>query len=271
MGEPAWVNEMSVPKVLSIAGTDPSGGAGIQADLKAMSALRAYGLSVITGVVAQSTQGVAGVQQLPAEFVDLQLKTLLADVAPDAVKIGMLTRRDIVDLIRERLPELPNTVLDPVMISTSGHHLLDEDAVASMRLLAREVDLVTPNLAEVALLLELPQAQSVQEARAHALALHGLGSRRVLVKGGHLPGAAVDIYVDEHGIVELEAPRLQTKNTHGTGCTLSSAIAALVPQRDSWLDAVLDAKTYLYQAILSADDLSVGNGKGPVHHFHTLW
>ncbi len=267
----------SVPHVLTIAGSDPSGGAGIQADLKTFSALGAYGCAVLTSLTAQSTRGVTGVHGVPAGFVAEQVGTLLADVRVDATKIGMLGTAAVVKAVTGlvRSGGLGPVVLDPVMVSTAGSRLLDEDAVAAMRELLPHVDAVTPNLPEAAVLLGLDPdaaATDVPGMRQQARDLQGRGAARVLLKGGHAAGQdAVDVWADGDDLHELHAPRVGTGNTHGTGCSLSSAVAALLPQRDSWLAAVGDAKEWLTGALAHADELSVGRGPGPVHHFWQLW
>ncbi|MGW3351459.1 bifunctional hydroxymethylpyrimidine kinase/phosphomethylpyrimidine kinase [Nonomuraea rubra] len=265
----------AVPKVLSIAGTDPSGGAGIQADLKTFSALGAYGMTVVTALVAQTTTGVKGIHEVPAEFVAEQLDTLLADVPADAVKIGMLGNAPLIKAVAAALdtyrPEY--VVLDPVMVAKSGDRLLPADAVAALReTLLPRVHLITPNLPEAADLLGEKPAGSLAEMHGQAQRLRALGARQVLLKGGHLDGeTCVDVLATPEGTVELAAPRVDTKNTHGTGCTLSSAIAALRPRHDDWEGAVRAAKTYLTEALRAADSLHVGHGHGPVHHFHAIW
>jgi hydroxymethylpyrimidine/phosphomethylpyrimidine kinase len=264
-----------IPNVLSIAGTDPSGGAGIQADLKTFSALGAYGMAVVTAVVAQTTTGVSGVLEMEPEWVTAQLDTLLADVRVDAVKIGMLANAGVVDAVAAALERwhLPYVVLDPVMVAKSGDRLLDGDAVTALRdNLVPKVDLITPNLPEAAVLLGEEEASSVGEMRAQAARLLGAGARRVLLKGGHLGGVtSVDVLAGGEVGIELSAPRVATSNDHGTGCTLSSAIAALRPGAPDWLTAVQGAKTYLSGALRAADQLDVGHGHGPVHHFWDLW
>lgn len=261
--------------VLSIAGTDPSGGAGSQADLKTFSALGVYGTSVITALVAQNTRGVAAIHQPPPAFVTAQLDTLFDDVRIDAVKIGMLGTAGVIGAVaaalRRHRPAF--IVLDPVMASTSGDQLLAGDALAVLREeLLPVVDLVTPNLAEAAALLgEDGAAASEREALGQLGRLHRL-CPGVLLTGGHLGGAeSVDLLLVDGTITRLRAPRVATGNTHGTGCTLSAAIAALRPQRPDWAGAVTDAKDYLTGALLAADALDVGRGHGPVHHFHALW
>lgn len=267
------------PVALTIAGSDPSGGAGIQADLKSFSALGAYGMSVIVALTAQSTQGVTGVHAVPADFVKLQLDTVADDVRIDAVKVGMLGTAELADAVasglddlRRRYPGLP-IVVDPVMVSTSGSRLLAEDAVAAVKRVLTRASLATPNLPEAAVLLSEPQASDLDGMVDQALRIRSLGPERVLVKGGHgHPDEATDVFVDADGTVTiLRGRRIDTANTHGTGCSLSSAIAALTPQRDSWLDAVRDAKDWLTGALEHADSLDIGRGPGPVHHFYRTW
>jgi hydroxymethylpyrimidine/phosphomethylpyrimidine kinase len=263
-----------IPNVLTIAGSDPSGGAGIQADLKTFSALGGYGMSVITGLTAQNTLGVRGVSAVPAGFVTDQLDAVFDDVRVDAVKIGMLATTEVIEavaaVLRARRP--PYVVLDPVMVAKGGDRLLAEDAVASLReVLLPLVDLVTPNLPEAADLLGVSEASDEQEMADQAFALAAYGSA-VLLKGGHLGGPdSPDLLLSSSQLVRLSAPRIDTKNDHGTGCTLSSAITCLRPQRPDWHSAVVDAKTYLTEALKAAARLEVGSGHGPVHHFHDWW
>jgi hydroxymethylpyrimidine/phosphomethylpyrimidine kinase len=267
------------PVALTIAGSDPSGGAGIQADLKTFSALGVYGTSVVTALTAQNTQGVTGVHVVPTEFVIQQLETLVADVRLDAIKIGMLANADIVaavaDFLTRRCGQVDCIVLDPVMVATSGDRLLDDDAVQAVRDLMPLASIITPNIAEAAALLDTRAARSLPDMRLHAMALQELGAQRVLIKGHGDDGPdAVDLLLDVDGEALLRAPRVHTVNTHGTGCTLSSALAALRPRRDTWLKAALDAKSYLTAALVAADGLEIGHGPGghgPVHHFHEIW
>jgi len=266
------------PVALTIAGSDPSGGAGIQADLKTFSALGVYGTSVITALTAQNTAGVTGVHVVPTDFVIQQLETLIADVRLDSIKIGMLANADIVAAVGDFLVHHHHdqVVLDPVMVATSGDRLLDDDAVQAVRELMPLVSLITPNIAEAAALLGTRPARTLPDMRLQARALQELGAPRVLIKGGHRDDGpdAVDLLLDVDGQVLLRAPRVATVNTHGTGCTLSSALAALRPQRDSWLEAALDAKSYLTAALKAADVLQIGHSPGshgPVHHFHQIW
>lgn len=265
------------PVALTIAGSDPSGGAGIQADLKTFSALGAYGTSVVTALTAQNTQGVTGVHVVPTEFVIQQLETLVADVRLDAIKIGMLANADIIaavaDFLTRRRGQVDCVVLDPVMVATSGDRLLAPDAVEAIRRLMPLAGLITPNLEEAADLLRTDPATDAPGMLEQARQLVARGARRVLVKGGHLreSSAAVDVFVSPEIEEVLTAGWVRTSNTHGTGCTLSSAIAALRTQRESWLEAVTGAKQWLTGAIAAADVLDVGHGHGPVHHFHRMW
>lgn len=260
-----------IPTALSIAGSDPSGGAGIQADMKTMSALRTYAMSVPTALTSQSTQGVSGVFPVPLEVIRSQLEVLFDDITPDATKIGMLGSGGVIRMVRGFLEKLENVILDPVMVSTSGTALLDEEGVASLRELAPLVDLITPNLAEAAVLLGSEVARSPRQSEEQALALRQQGWQRVLLKGGHFDDQPTDVYADKDGIILLSAQRIHTRNTHGTGCTLSSAIAALRAHQHRWHDAVAMAKAYLNGALQGADKLKVGSGTGPLHHFHAMW
>jgi hydroxymethylpyrimidine/phosphomethylpyrimidine kinase len=263
------------PNVLTIAGTDPSGGAGIQADLKTFSALGAYGTTVVTALVAQNTRGVEAVHGVPADFVTRQLDNLFADVRIDAVKIGMLgtaeTVHCVADAVRRHAPA--HVVLDTVMVAKSGDRLLAPDAVAALRDdLIPHVDLITPNLPEAADLLEEDEARDDQ-AMADQVERLGKLCRGVLLKGGHLDGdESTDLLRADGGdTTRLTAARVQTTGTHGTGCTLSAAVAALRPRRSDWTSAVTDAKDYVTRALQAADRLDVGHGHGPLHHFHAWW
>ncbi len=263
-----------IPNVLSIAGTDPSGGAGIQADLKTFSALGAYGTTVITALVAQNTQGVHSVHQPPASFVTAQLDTLFVDVRIDAAKTGMLGDAELVstvaDGLRRHTPRY--VVVDPVMVATSGDRLLAADAVHALTTeLLPLAHLITPNLPEAADL--LGEDEATDEA-GMLDQLYRLGELcpGVLLKGGHLDGPhSVDLLLLDGEVTRLSAERVATRNTHGSGCTLSAAITALRPQRADWYSAVLEAKDYLTAAFLAADALDVGSGHGPQHHFHAWW
>jgi hydroxymethylpyrimidine/phosphomethylpyrimidine kinase len=261
--------------VLSIAGSDPSGGAGIQADLKTFSALGVYGTTVITALTAQNTTGVAGVHVVPAGFVIEQLETLIADLRIDSVKLGMLANAEIIDAVATFLARhpIPHVVLDPVMVATSGDPLLKEDAVDALRRLIPLVSVVTPNIPEAAALLGAEPASTVAQMQAQAKELHARWDSRALLTGGHLFGAAyaTDVLAGPEGPHTFTDPRIPTRNSHGTGCTLSSALAALRPQRTDWLTTIRDAKSWLTGALSAADSLQVGHGNGPVHHFYDIW
>ncbi|WP_312454292.1 bifunctional hydroxymethylpyrimidine kinase/phosphomethylpyrimidine kinase [Pseudescherichia sp.] len=260
---------------LTIAGTDPSGGAGIQADLKTFSALGAYGCSVITALVAQNTLGVQSVYHITPEFVAAQLDSVLSDVRIDTTKIGMLADTDIIEAVAERLAHyrVENIVLDTVMLAKSGDPLLTPSAVATLRArLLPQVSLITPNLPEAAALLDADHARNEQDMHEQGRALLALGCEAVLMKGGHLTdGESPDWLFTQEGATRFTAPRIATKNTHGTGCTLSAALAALRPRHAGWADTLAEAKAWLTKALAQADSLEVGQGIGPVHHFHAWW
>ena len=260
---------------LTIAGTDPSGGAGIQADLKTFSALGAYGASVMTALVAQNTTGVRAVHGVPPDFVRAQIDVVMSDLDVDAIKIGMLATTEIIEAVAAGVEAWPGppVVLDPVMVAQSGDPLIDDDAVAMLRdRLLPLAAIITPNLPEAARLLGSGVAETEADMTDQGRALMALGARAVLMKGGHGDGPeAVDLLVTADDVARLAAPRINTKNTHGTGCTLSSAIAAGIARGLALDDAVHRAKTYLTEALTSADELAIGAGHGPVHHFHALW
>ncbi|MBO0828899.1 MAG: bifunctional hydroxymethylpyrimidine kinase/phosphomethylpyrimidine kinase [Streptosporangiales bacterium] len=264
-----------IPNILTIAGTDPTGGAGIQADLKTFSALGGYGMSVVTALVAQNTRGVDRVFDVPADFVRAQLDSVFADARVDAVKIGMLGDVDVIKTVAGALDDHspPHVVLDPVMVAKSGDRLLRPDAVATLRdVLVPRASLITPNLPEAADLLGEPEATTADAMAAQLHRLGVLGVSRILLKGGHLRGEhSTDLLLADGTVHRFDAERVDTVNTHGTGCTLSSAIATLRPQRGDWLTAVSEAKAYLTGTLRHADELDVGGGHGPVHHFHELW
>ncbi|GAA4963834.1 bifunctional hydroxymethylpyrimidine kinase/phosphomethylpyrimidine kinase [Kineococcus glutinatus] len=271
---------MTARVALTIAGSDPSGGAGIQADLKTFSALGAYGTAVLTALTAQSTRGVRGVHAVPREFLRDQLDVLLDDVGVHATKIGMLgsaaLAAEVADVLRRR--DGGTVVLDPVMVATSGDRLLDDDAVGVLTgELLPLVDLVTPNAPEAAVLLGRQAATDVDGLVAQAEELRSRGARAVLLKGGHLGGGeSVDVLTDATGTRLLARERLDTPHTHGTGCTLSAALAALAavrgaPRGGDWSEVAEAARDYLHAALLAGRDLGVGGGSGPVHHFPGWW
>ncbi len=267
------------PNVLSIAGNDPSGGAGILADIKAMSALGAYGMAVIAALTAQNTRGVTAIQPLSPEFVGQQINTIFNDIETHAVKIGMLGQAnvtiEVADSLERWKPEY--IVLDPVMIAKSGDQLLEKSAIAALRdRLLPLSTLITPNLPEAAVLLEEAPVTNLKDMRKAAERLRRLmpdgDNRWVFLKGGHLPGdQTTDVLHNGDVLIELPGTRIHTKNTHGTGCTLSAALAALLPQTTNVPEAAHKAKEYLVTAIAQSDTLNVGAGHGPVHHFHNWW
>jgi hydroxymethylpyrimidine/phosphomethylpyrimidine kinase len=264
-----------VPIAVTIAGSDSSGGAGIQADLKTFSALGVYGASVIAALTAQNTQGVTGIHDVPAEFVTAQFDAVYSDLKVSATKIGMLSRPATIEAVAAGLKKhrARNVVLDPVMIAASGDRLLVPEAVGSIKqLLFPLADLITPNLAEAAALLEQPVAKHENEMAAQGEALLALGAKAVLIKGGHAPTKhAVDVLIERSGVRRFTAERIDTKHTHGTGCTLSSAIAAGLAKGLALHDALAAAKNYITGALRAGGSLGIGSGRGPVHHFHGLW
>jgi hydroxymethylpyrimidine/phosphomethylpyrimidine kinase len=266
---------MTTPVALTIAGSDSSGGAGIQADLKTFAALGVYGASVITALTAQNTQGVSGIHQVPAEFVAAQIDAVFSDLAVGAVKIGMVAQRATISAIAAGLARWsPNhVVLDPVMVATSGDRLLAAEAVEALRTeLIPRASLITPNLPEAAALLDEPVASSEEAIENQGRRLLSMGCRAVLIKGGHGQGDdSTDYLVDASRTIALAAPRIATANTHGTGCSLSSAIAAGLATGEDLEAAVRNAKSWISAAISAADRFSVGHGHGPVHHFHKFY
>ena len=260
-----------IPNVLSIAGSDPSGGAGLQADLKTFAALGCYGMAAVTALTAQNTQGVSQVHLPPAAFVAEQIRIVFADVEVAAVKIGMLGSREIVEAVADVLAAHPRTpvVLDPVLVATSGATLGDDAVIEAIRTtLFPRATLVTPNLEEAARLAGTEALTTRSAIEAAALALRGDGSAAWLIKGGHGTGASADdLLLDDAGATWLSAPRVETRNTHGTGCTLSSAIAAELAKGRDLRAAVAAAKAYLVEALVGADRLRVGHGAGPLDHF----
>jgi hydroxymethylpyrimidine/phosphomethylpyrimidine kinase len=268
-----------IPNVLTIAGVDPSGGAGVLADVKAISALGAYACAVIAALTAQNTRAVTGVFAVPPAFVREQIDTLFADVRIDAAKIGMVGQAPVIRAVADGLVRWkpPHVVLDPVMVAKSGDALLENAAVGALvEALVPLATVLTPNLPEAGVLLGQRGPETLAEMRRAAEKLRDRmahdGSRWVVLKGGHLPGGdAIDVVTDGDRMLELGAKRVDTKNTHGTGCTLSAAIAALLPVSPDPPSAIRRAKDYLVAALAAADALDVGRGHGPVHHFHALW
>lgn len=261
---------------VTIAGSDSGGGAGIQADLKAFSANGVYGASVLTALTAQNTLGVTAIHDVPPDFVRAQIDAVYSDLAVTATKIGMLSRVDTIEAVAAGLKahDTGPVVLDPVMVAASGDPLLADSAVDTlMSVLVPLADVITPNLHEAARMLQCPVAAGEAEMHAQAERLLGLGAKAVLLKGGHGDSAeSADLYFDADGdALWLRDTRVATNNTHGTGCTLSSAIAAGLAKGQTLQQAVQTAKTYIQAAITAADRLEIGRGHGPVHHFHAFW
>jgi len=270
------MNDKTYRRVLTIAGSDSSGGAGIQADLKTFAANGCYGMSVITALTAQNTQGVAAIHAAPVDFVAKQIDAVLADVGADAVKIGMLFSPELIETVARKLKEYRVTriVLDPVMVAQSGDKLLRDDAVAALQThLIPLAEIVTPNVPEAEVLLGT-RIGTLDGAAAAAEELMRFGCRNVLVKGGHLEGEASDdcLFLGaEKRLVRLAGARIETRNNHGTGCTLSSAIAAFLARGFEMEEAVRRAKAYVAAAIQAGAAYRIGHGHGPVHHFWPYW
>jgi hydroxymethylpyrimidine/phosphomethylpyrimidine kinase len=263
------------PIAVTIAGSDSSGGAGIQGDLKTFSALGVYGASVVTALTAQNTKAVCAIHDVPAEFVRAQMDAVFSDLDVSAVKIGMVWQRDVIETIAAGLARWRQTkvVLDPVMVASSGDDLLLPEARDALRrMLCPRALVITPNLAEAAALLDVPLARTEEEMREQGERLLALGPQAVLVKGGHGGGAqSVDLLVEPKACTRLAADRFAARNTHGTGCALSSAIAAGLAKGSDLADAVRTAKGFVTAALAAADGIKIGSGRGPVHHFHASW
>ncbi len=261
-----------IPNILSIAGSDPSGGAGIQADIKAISANGAYAMAAITALTAQNTCGVQAVQMVEPEFVARQIRALRDDIRIDAVKIGMLGTAAIIEAVADALDGLDAPiVLDPVMVAKGGDRLLQTDAVAGLRGLLPRATVITPNLPEAADLLGQAEATTRDAMEVQVRALLALGPRAVLLKGGHLAGdESPDVLADAESLTWLPGPRHPTRKTHGTGCTLSSALATSLGHGRPLTEAAERAKRYVAIAIEQADTLDVGQGHGPTQHFHAM-
>jgi len=263
-----------IPIALTIAGSDSGGGAGIQADLKTFAALGVYGTSVITAITAQNTKGVAAIHDVPPDFVAAQIDAVFSDFDVAAVKVGMLSNTAAIAAVVAGLDRhgARNVVLDPVMAATSGERLLRAAAVAALRKLILRTRLLTPNLPEAAALLDSAPARNEDEMRDQAQKLLAFGASAVLIKGGHGSGPeSVDLLLEADACTRFSAPRIESKNTHGTGCTLASAVAAGLAKGLPLRDAVGEAKDYVSAAIAAADRLAVGSGRGPLHHFHKWW
>ncbi|MDO5743752.1 MAG: bifunctional hydroxymethylpyrimidine kinase/phosphomethylpyrimidine kinase [Micrococcaceae bacterium] len=273
-------NNQNTKNILSIAGSDPSGGAGIQADLKSIAATGGYGMAAISALTAQNTQGVRSVHVPPAGFLTAQLKAVSDDIAIDAIKIGMLANARVINELGQWLAGVraadtgaPAVVLDPVMVATSGDRLLDAESDAALRKLFAHTDVITPNIPELAVLARAEVATDWETAVTQARGVAAEYGVLVLAKGGHLESATCrDGLIDTGGVVvSVDSPRLHTPNTHGTGCSLSAALATCYARSGDWGSALRNAKTWLAEAISRADELSVGSGHGPINHFASLW
>lgn len=269
------MKKINYPCVLTIAGTDPSGGAGIQADIKAISATGCYAASVITALVAQNTQGVQAIQEVPADFVTQQLNSVFSDLNISAVKIGMLHNQQVIEAISASLEKFKpnNIVLDPVMVAKNGCELLPDHTISFLKeRLLPLVNLITPNLFEAEKLLG-KKIVTLSDMESAATNIGNTFHVNVLVKGGHLQDKqAADVLYShkDHRLTWFQADRINTNNTHGTGCTLSSSIASYLAQDYSLHEAVQLAKHYLTKAIQFGSELQIGKGRGPVHHFYFL-
>jgi len=265
---------MATAIALTIAGSDPGGGAGIQADLKTFAAFGVYGASVLTALTAQNTKGVSAIHEVPADFIAAQIDAVFSDLDVGAVKIGMLGNAGAIAAVAAGLDRhgARNVVLDPVMVASSGEDLLRADAIDKLWTLIPKTRLLTPNLFEAAALLDAPLARDEGDMLAQGQRLLGRGAAAVLIKGGHAGGPdSVDLLVEAGKCTRLAAPRIATKNSHGTGCTLAAAIAAGLAKGQALGEAVRHAKDYVSAAIAAADRLHVGSGRGPLHHFHKWW
>lgn len=259
---------------LTIAGSDSGGGAGIQADLKTFSALGVYGASVITAITAQNTRGVTAVEDISAAMIGAQMEAVFCDIHVGAIKIGMVSRIETIETIAAGLHDIAKPlVLDPVMVATSGDRLLQEDAIETLRSkLLPLAWLATPNLPEAALLSGQPQAGNTQDMILQAEAILKTGVRAVLIKGGHGTGRdSVDLLLDGDTVQEFSMPRIETRNDHGTGCTLAAAITAHLALGHELGQAVGLSKEFLHGALAAGQDLKIGKGHGPVHHFYRWW
>jgi hydroxymethylpyrimidine/phosphomethylpyrimidine kinase len=260
-----------IPTAMTIAGSDSGGGAGIQADLKTFAALGVYGTSALTAITAQNTIGVTGVHEIPTDIIAAQIEAIITDIGADAVKTGMLSSSAIVEVVAQELKRhrVEALVIDPVMVAKSGDPLLQQEAVEALR--AKLVPLaavITPNIPEAEVLTGL-KITSLDDMRLAAEKIIEMDARGVVVKGGHLAGPATDLFYDGSRFQEFTAPRIDTKNTHGTGCTFASAIAAGLARRLSVIDSVAQAKEYVTEAIRRS--FPIGQGHGPLNHFYKLW
>ncbi|MFQ5873560.1 MAG: bifunctional hydroxymethylpyrimidine kinase/phosphomethylpyrimidine kinase [Dehalococcoidia bacterium] len=261
----------NVPRAMTIAGSDSGAGAGIQADLKTFAALGVYGTSVITAITAQNTLEVTQVLELPTDLVAAQIDTVMSDIGTDAAKTGMLSSSRIIGVVAERIKALgiPNLVVDPVMVAKSGARLLQEEAVQSLRdELLPLATVVTPNIPEAEVLVGY-RLESMEDVYKAAREMAKMGAANVVIKGGHRPGPVTDVLYSEGIVREFTSPRVESENTHGTGCTFASAVAAYLALGREVEQAVYHAKEYVTEAIRAA--FPIGKGHGPVHHFYRFW
>jgi len=269
-------NSRKIPIVLTIAGSDSSGGAGIQADIKTLSATGSYACSVITSITSQNTKGVQAVIPIPLKHIESQIDSVFNDLNITAVKIGMLGNTDIIQLVARKLTQYAPKiiVLDPVMVATSGDLLLETGAITTLiSKLLPLATVITPNIPEAFALIKSHSNHVHNELAALFVSLKTLPTSAILLKGGHMENdtESMDWLITHHSIQPYHAQRIKTNNTHGTGCTLSSAIASYLAQGHDLHHAILRAKHYIQTAIMHADDLDIGHGKGPVHHFYALY
>jgi hydroxymethylpyrimidine/phosphomethylpyrimidine kinase len=263
-------------RVLTIAGSDSGGGAGIQADIKTISACGCFAMTAITAITVQNTLGVSAVYPIPEHIIEGQIDAVLSDIGVDAVKIGMLHSSEVIMLVKKLLKQynIKNVVLDPVMVSTSGHKLIDDQAIKTLKKeLLYETRVITPNIPEAEMLLG-KKINTQQELPLFAKELSSNGKVSVLLKAGHFyEDELIDIFynAETNQLLELKSERIETNNTHGTGCTLSSAVAAYLAHGLSLNDAVFRAKDYINSAIIEGAPYQIGKGHGPVHHFYKYW
>ncbi|MCA1927856.1 MAG: bifunctional hydroxymethylpyrimidine kinase/phosphomethylpyrimidine kinase [Calditerrivibrio sp.] len=258
-------------QVLTIAGSDSGAGAGIQADLKAMAANGVYGISVITSITAQNTMGVTDIFDLPLSIIFSQIDTVFNDFDISAVKIGMLSNEEIIGVVADRMRKynVKRLIVDPVMVAKGGSKLLQDNAIDKLKnLLVPIAYLITPNIEEAKVLVDIDKIENIDDMKVACKKLKKLGSRNVLLKGGHLDGELTyDVLYDGKNFDIFYMQRINTKNTHGTGCTMASTIAANIAKGDTLSESVRKAKGYVYNAILSGKDMNIGKGHGPLNHF----
>ncbi|MBK4775894.1 bifunctional hydroxymethylpyrimidine kinase/phosphomethylpyrimidine kinase (plasmid) [Candidatus Pantoea edessiphila] len=269
------MKQTKIYNVLSIAGTDPGSGAGIQADLKTFSALGVYGTTVITALTAQNTCGIQSIYPVTSSFVAEQLESIFSDIQIHSIKIGLLSKTSIIKVIIKNIYkyQVPWIILDTVITSSSGYKFLTNNTIKTIKnKLLPVVSIITPNLNEAALLLNTTLAKNEQQIISQGKELLLLGCKAVIMKGGHFPGkSSPDWFISPDKVIKINSSRINTKNTHGTGCALSAAIAAKIPQCKDLFQACKFAKIWLHKALMYGNKLSIGKGNGPVHHFYQWW